>query len=926
VDTQLFFWLAPAGAVIALVFAWIFFSSMMKSDPGNEKSQEIAGYVKEGAMSYLWSQYKVVGIFFIAAFIFFAILAFVLKVQSPWTPFAFLTGGFFSGLSGYLGMITATNASNRTSAAAAKSLNQGLQVAFRSGAVMGFVVVGLGLLDISIWWKILNWVKASKEAFKDSMFAVHDYMEITTIMLTFGMGASAQALFARVGGGIFTKAADVGADLVGKTEAGIPEDDPRNPAVIADNVGDNVGDVAGMGADLYESYCGSILATAALGAAAFSHGELAQYQLNSILLPMAIAGSGILFSLIGIYFVNTEEDATQKELMGALSRGINISSALTAVGSAFLTYKLLPNHFYILGSIITGLMAGIIIGWATEYYTSADYEPTQEVAAQSTTGPATVIIDGMATGMMSTGIPVLTVGLAIILAYSFADGFKFPAQGLYGIGIAAVGMLSTLGLTLATDAYGPIADNAGGNAEMAGLGPDVRKRTDALDSLGNTTAATGKGFAIGSAALTAMALLGAYVEEIRIGLVRAAGNSGEVLDNYIFAGPQKAVPITKATMGDFMTYYNVNLMNPLVLVGIFLGAMLVFVFCAMTMKAVGRAAHSMVEEVRRQFKEIPGLLKGEGDAKADYASCVEISTKGAQREMMAPSLLAIIVPIMAGLFIGVAGVMGMLIGGLACGFAVAIMMSNAGGAWDNAKKYVESGQFGGKGSDNHKATVVGDTVGDPFKDTSGPSLNILIKLMSMVAVVVAGMTVTYSPGVQSYLGFRPTAKIYKEQFKKALSANEVTLPSLDGKEVTQSANKVFQNDPLMGTEDILMPNANQELTTNPKVTKPAAKPATVTPTKPVTPAPAKKDDAFSGGFEEPKPAAKPEPKKADAFSGGFEEPKPAAKPEAKKDDAFSGGFDSMESKPATKEEPKAEPAKEAAPKKEEASSGGFDDF
>ena len=897
---------------------------MIKSDPGNEKSQEIAGYVKEGAMSYLWSQYKVVGIFFIAAFIFFVILAFVLKVQSPWTPFAFLTGGFFSGLSGYLGMITATNASNRTSAAAAKSLNQGLQVAFRSGAVMGFVVVGLGLLDISIWWKILNWVKASKEAFKDSIFAVHDYMEITTIMLTFGMGASAQALFARVGGGIFTKAADVGADLVGKTEAGIPEDDPRNPAVIADNVGDNVGDVAGMGADLYESYCGSILATAALGASAFSSGELAAYQLNSILLPMAIAGSGILFSLIGIYFVNTEEDATQKELMGALSRGINISSALTAVGSAFLTYKLLPEHFYILGSIITGLMAGIIIGWATEYYTSADYEPTQEVAAQSTTGPATVIIDGMATGMMSTGIPVITVCLAIILAYSFADGFKFPAQGLYGIGIAAVGMLSTLGLTLATDAYGPIADNAGGNAEMAGLGPEVRKRTDALDSLGNTTAATGKGFAIGSAALTAMALLGAYVEEIRIGLIRAAANSGEVLDNYIFSGPHKAIPITKATMGDFMAYYNVNLMNPLVLVGIFLGSMLVFVFCAMTMKAVGRAAHSMVEEVRRQFKEIPGLLKGEGDAKADYASCVAISTKGAQREMIAPSLLAIIIPILAGLFIGVAGVMGMLIGGLACGFSVAIMMSNAGGAWDNAKKYVESGQFGGKGSDNHKATVVGDTVGDPFKDTSGPSLNILIKLMSMVAVVVAGMTVTYSPSIQHYLGFRPTAKIYKEQFKKELSANEVTLPSLDGKEEAKTSNKVFQNDPLMGTEDVLMPNQSQELTTNPKVTKPVAKPETVTPTKPA--APAKKTDAFSGGFEEPKTT----PKKADAFSGGFEEPKPAAKTEAQKADAFSGGFDSMDSKPAaetkTEEETKPEPAKEEAPKTEESSSGGFDDF
>ncbi len=850
VDAQLFFWLAPLGSLVALFFAWYFYSTMMKSDPGNEKSREIAEYVKEGAMSYLWAQYKVVGIFFIVAFAFFAFLSFVLHVQSPWTPLAFLTGGFFSGLSGYLGMKTATNASNRTAAAAAKSLNQGLQVAFRSGAVMGFVVVGLGLLDISIWWKILTWIMSVKDTvFKDSIFAVHDYMEITTIMLTFGMGASSQALFARVGGGIFTKAADVGADLVGKTEAGIPEDDPRNPAVIADNVGDNVGDVAGMGADLYESYCGSILATAALGAAAFSAPELLPFQLNSIILPMAIAGAGILFSLMGIYFVSTEDDASQKELMGALGRGINVSSLLTAVGSAILVWKLLPEHIYVLGSIITGLMAGIIIGWATEYYTSSDYEPTKEVAGQATTGPATVIIEGLATGMMSTGIPVLTVCFGIILSYGFADGFNNPAMGLYGIGIAAVGMLSTLGLTLATDAYGPIADNAGGNAEMSGMGPDVRKRTDALDSLGNTTAATGKGFAIGSAALTAMALLGAYIEEIRHGLLRVAKFSESQLDNYIFAGSEKAVPIAKATMADFMAYYNITLMNPLVLVGVFLGAMMVFVFCAMTMKAVGRAAHSMVEEVRRQFKEIPGLLKGEAGVKADYASCVAISTKGAQKEMLAPSLLAIISPILVGLVLGVGGMIGMLVGGLACGFAVAVMMANAGGAWDNAKKYVESGAMGGKGSDNHKATVVGDTVGDPFKDTSGPSLNILIKLMSMVAVVVAGLTVSYSPKIQYYFGFAPTEISYKEEFSKLLNAREVKLPALNETEKVGKTSQIFEEDPLMGTEDIILPDEGS-------VTAPAAPKTTEEKPVEVKPAATEKKPAdapasggFSGGFE-----------------------------------------------------------------------------
>lgn len=890
-DTQLFFWLAPVGSLVALFFAYYFYVNMMKADPGSEKSQEIAGYVKEGAMSYLWSQYKVVGLFFVVAFAFFAFLAFVLKVQSPWTPLAFLTGGFFSGLSGYLGMCTATNASNRTAAAAAKSLNQGLQVAFRSGAVMGFVVVGLGLLDISIWWKILNYVMALKDtAFKDSIFVVHDLTEVTTIMLTFGMGASAQALFARVGGGIFTKAADVGADLVGKTEAGIPEDDPRNPAVIADNVGDNVGDVAGMGADLYESYCGSILATAALGAAAFSSPELIQYQISSILLPMSIAGSGIIFSLIGIYFVSTDEDASQKELMGALGRGINVSSFLTAIGAAILTWKLLPENFYILGSIITGLMSGIIIGWATEYYTSSDYEPTQEVAAQATTGPATVIIEGLATGMISTGIPVITVCIGIILAYGFADGFTNPAMGLYGIGIAAVGMLSTLGLTLATDAYGPIADNAGGNAEMSEMGPEVRKRTDALDSLGNTTAATGKGFAIGSAALTAMALLGAYIEELRHGLLRVAKFSGSQLDQYIYSSTDKAIPISTATMEDFMAYYNVTLMNPLVLVGVFLGAMLVFVFCAMTMKAVGRAAHSMVEEVRRQFKEIPGLLKGEKGVKADYASCVAISTKGAQREMLAPSLLAIISPIIVGLFLGVGGMIGMLVGGLSTGFAVAIMMANAGGSWDNAKKYIESGEMGGKGSDCHKATVVGDTVGDPFKDTSGPSLNILIKLMSMVAVVVAGLTVTYSPQVQFYFGFNPSEIRLKEGFNKLLSAGEVKFPTANASEKSSKSSSIFEEDPLMGTEDIILPEDEDANVSNPTPNKPEVKPGEIKAVQP-----------------EVKPVDQPADKPAEPAAGGF-----------------SGGFDSIE---PGKTEPAATGGSEAigSPAQEiPQGSGGFD--
>lgn len=909
------FWLAPVGSLLALVYAYYFYSTMMKSDPGSEKSQEIANYVREGARSYLWAQYKVVGLFFIIAFAFFAFLAFVLEVQSPWTPLAFLTGGFFSTLSGYIGMRTATRASCRTATAAAESLNAGLQTAFRSGAVMGFVVVGLGLLDISIWWKILTYVFENKELFKDSIFAVNSYTEITTIMLTFGMGASSQALFARVGGGIFTKAADVGADLVGKTEAGIPEDDPRNPAVIADNVGDNVGDVAGMGADLYESYCGSILATAALGAAAFNTPDLSKYQLNSILLPMAIAGAGIVFSIFGTYSIHTDEDATQKELMGALNRGINFAAFFTAVGSVALVNSMLPHHFRILGSIVTGLMAGIIIGWATNYYTSEDYEPTKHIAEQSTTGPATVIIEGISTGMMSTAIPVITVCFGMLLAYGFAGGFENPSMGLYGIGIAAVGMLSTLGITLATDAYGPIADNAGGNAQMSGMIPEVRKRTDALDSLGNTTAATGKGFAIGSAALTAMALLGAYIEEIRMALLRVAKFSSDSLSQYIFPSPDKKILIENATLHDFMDYYNVNLMNPIVLAGIFIGSMLVFVFCAMTMQAVGRAAHSMVEEVRRQFKEIPGLLKGEEGVKADYASCVEISTQGAQREMVKPSLLAIFVPILTGLILGVSGVIGMLVGGLATGFAVAIMMSNAGGAWDNAKKYVESGQFGGKGSDNHKAAVVGDTVGDPFKDTAGPSLNILIKLMSMVAVVVAGLTVSYSTNIQNLIGFEPTDLKYKQEYVKN-NQNEES-------DVYRHSGSSIYEDPLLGTEDIILPSDDEIMfsSSTSKQTQPVSKPQSEN--KNSVKENANVSNSFSG-FDSTTDESKKDSVKTDGFGGGFgggfdsfDSPTNTSAPAKteEKSDSFSSGFDSFDA-----------PANTNTTDKSDSFSSGFDSF
>ena len=725
-----------AASVLALTFAFIFFKQMMKEDEGTDLMKKIAAYVRKGAMAYLKQQYKVVIIVFIILAAIFGIMAYF-KLQNGIVWFAFLTGGFFSGLAGFFGMKTATYASARTANAARKSLNSGLQVAFRSGAVMGLVVVGLALLDVSVWFLVLNGT-----GLLAAVGAEKDLITITTTMLTFGMGASTQALFARVGGGIYTKAADVGADLVGKTEYNIPEDDPRNPATIADNVGDNVGDVAGMGADLYESYAGSILATMALGASAFATAAVEGLQFKAVLAPMLIAAVGVLLSIIGIFLVKTKEDAGMKELLGALSRGTNAAAVLIAAATFGIMYFLFGNETGDLAnmwwqtslSVVVGLLAGVIIGKATEYYTSQSYKPTQKVAESSKTGPATVIISGLGLGMLSTAIPVVTVGFAIVLAYLCANGFNIEftaanlSRGLYGIGIAAVGMLSTLGITLATDAYGPIADNAGGNAEMSGLEPEVRKRTDALDALGNTTAATGKGFAIGSAALTALALLASYVEEIKIALVRI----GQDLPN--------GVEAAKATLVDFMEAYNVNLMNPVVLVGVFIGAMMAFVFCGMTMNAVGRAAQKMVEEVRRQFSTIKGIL--EGKAEPDYERCVAISTKGAQHEMLVPSILAILVPILTGVILGVPGVLGLLIGGLSTGFVLAVFMANSGGAWDNAKKYVEEGNFGGKGSENHKATVVGDTVGDPFKDTSGPSLNILIKLMSMVSIVMAGLTVT----------------------------------------------------------------------------------------------------------------------------------------------------------------------------------------
>lgn len=731
-NIPLVFWLIPIASVVALGMAWFFFRSMMKEDEGTERMKEIAAHVRKGAMAYLKQQYKVVTIVFVVLAIVFAFMAYVLKVQNPWVPFAFLTGGLFSGLAGFFGMKTATYASARTAHGARTGLDKGLKIAFRSGAVMGLVVVGLGLLDIAIWFIVLNAVYAGEST---------ALITITTTMLTFGMGASTQALFARVGGGIYTKAADVGADLVGKVEANIPEDDPRNPATIADNVGDNVGDVAGMGADLYESYCGSILSTAALGATAFAMNS--DMQLRAVIAPMIIAAIGIFLSLIGIYLVRTKEGASMKDLLHSLGLGTNVSAGLIAVATFIILYLLgIENWLGLSFSVISGLVAGVIIGQATEYYTSQSYKPTQKIAEASQTGPATVIIKGIGTGMISTMVPVVTISVAIILSFLCANGFdmsmsaKSISTGLYGIGIAAVGMLSTLGITLATDAYGPIADNAGGNAEMSGLGKEVRERTDALDALGNTTAATGKGFAIGSAALTALALLASYIEEIKIAMIRAVENGKQ----YVDAAGNLFDPSNASTI-DFINFFQVNLINPKVLVGAFLGAMAAFLFCGLTMGAVGRAAESMVQEVRRQFREIKGIL--EGKATPDYGRCVEISTRSAQREMIIPSLLAIIIPIVVGLFLGVAGVLGLLTGGLAAGFTLAVFMSNSGGAWDNAKKMIEEGNFGGKGSENHKATIVGDTVGDPFKDTSGPSLNILIKLMSMVSIVMAGLTIAF---------------------------------------------------------------------------------------------------------------------------------------------------------------------------------------
>lgn len=732
-NIPLVFWLVPIASIVALGMAWHFFRQMRKEDEGTPRMAEIAEYVRRGAMAYLKQQYKVVTIVFVVLAVIFAFMAYGLKVQNPWVPFAFLTGGLFSGLAGFFGMKTATYASARTANAARKSLNSGLKVAFRSGAVMGLVVVGLGLLDIAIWFLALSCF------YYGSNMAL---VTITTTMLTFGMGASTQALFARVGGGIYTKAADVGADLVGKVEANIPEDDPRNPATIADNVGDNVGDVAGMGADLYESYCGSILSTAALGATAFAMNV--DMQLKAVIAPMIIASVGIFLSLIGIFAVKTKENATMRDLLRSLGIGTNLAAGLIAVATFVILYFLgIENWIGVSFSVVSGLVAGVVIGQATEYYTSHSFKPTQKISEASKTGPATVIIQGIGTGMISTMIPVVTISAAIMLSYLFANGFdlsmsaKSISMGLYGIGIAAVGMLSTLGITLATDAYGPIADNAGGNAEMSELGEEVRHRTDALDALGNTTAATGKGFAIGSAALTALALLASYVEEIKIAMVRAVEEGQQFYDS---AG--NLFNPENANMIDYMNFFQVNLMNPKVLVGAFIGGMAAFLFCGLTMGAVGRAAQTMVEEVRRQFREIKGIL--EGKATPDYGRCVEISTRSAQKEMIFPSLLAIAIPIVVGLLLGVAGVMGLLVGGLTAGFTLAVFMANAGGAWDNAKKMVEEGHFGGKGSECHKATIVGDTVGDPFKDTSGPSLNILIKLMSMVSIVMAGLVVAFA--------------------------------------------------------------------------------------------------------------------------------------------------------------------------------------
>ena len=733
------FWIVPAASVLSLGAAYYFFRRMMTESEGTETMTRIAAHVRAGAAAYLKQQYKVVGIVLVSLTLVFVVLAYVLHLQNPWVPFAFLTGGIFSGLAGFIGMRTATFASARTANAARESLNRGLTVAFRSGAVMGLTVVGLGLLDIAVWFWVLSRVYGLEDG--------HQIVIITTTMLTFGMGAAVQSLFARVGGGIFTKAADVGADLVGKIEAGIPEDDPRNPATIADNVGDNVGDVAGMGADLYESYVGVILASAALGAAAYL-ADGAHVQLSAVIAPMVIGALGTLLSIVGVFLVRTQEGATPKQLLASLGRGVNGAAIMIALMSLAVLHLMdLPNAWGIWLALLAGLLTGIVIGRAAEYFTSQAYSPTRRIAGASKTGPATVIISGVGEGMLSVAIPVGAVVTGTALAYYFGSGFGFETgtmgAGLYGIGIAAVGMLSTLGITLATDAYGPIADNAGGNAEMSGLPPEVRERTDLLDAIGNTTAATGKGFAIGSAALTGIALLASYIEEVKIGISRLLehGQSFTFPDGSTLASGATE-SLQKLTLMDMMERFEVVLINPKVVAGMFIGAMLAFVFSGVTMKAVGRAAGQMVDEVRRQFREIPGIMAG--TAEPDYARCVAISTKAAQREMMIPSVLAIATPIVIGFVFGVPGVLGLLAGGAVAGFSLSMFMANSGGAWDNAKKYIEEGHHGGKGSDAHKAAVIGDTVGDPFKDTSGPSLNILVKLMSMEAIVVAGVTVAIS--------------------------------------------------------------------------------------------------------------------------------------------------------------------------------------
>lgn len=739
-------WLGPAAALLALLFAWLFYRQVMTESEGTERMREIATAVREGAMAYLGRQYRVVAVVFGVLFVVFLILSF-LQLQNPIVPIAFLTGGFFSALCGFFGMRTATAAAARVANASRTSLNSGLQVALKAGAVMGLVVVGFALLDITVWFLLLYYLLDNVFAF---LAVANPLPVITATMLSFGMGASTQALFARVGGGIFTKAADVGADLVGKVEAGIPEDDPRNPAVIADNVGDNVGDVAGMGADLYESYAGSILATSALGVAAVSTGASAllgsdpsieaimSLQLRYIAAPIVLSAIGVVLSILGIYLVRANEDATQGQLISALSRGLYGSSFGIAVLSLGVLWLLdLKNMWSVWIAILVGLAVGVIIGKATEYFTSHAYAPSRAIAEQANTSTATMVIEGLAVGMQSTGVPVVAIMVGIAISFYAMNGLENISMGLYGVGIAAVAMLSTLGFTLATDAYGPIADNAGGNAEMSGLDPAVRARTDQLDAVGNTTAAVGKGFAIGSAALTSLALLSAYLEEVRLGMTELRG-----IESLTIAG--REVMVASMNMEAFMTYYNVTLLNPAVLIGVFAGAGTAFYFSSMTMRAVGRAAGGMVEEVRRQFREFPGIL--EGTQRPDYARCVEISTASAQREMVAPSILAILVPVVIGILFGVAGVLGLLAGGLTAGFAMAVMMSNSGGAWDNAKKYIEEGHFGGKNSPAHKGAVVGDTVGDPFKDTSGPSLNILIKLMSMVSVVFAGLTTAFANG------------------------------------------------------------------------------------------------------------------------------------------------------------------------------------